>query len=314
MLSLFSWVPLACCVQAVASAAGTAGGSRWKPHPQTRVCEEKYSPSCFGELENNVTLILSEAVIAMGWASNAILATPRGGDTLDINARVMSPKTVDNITDEGGLSVIYIDTNNLSRKYKEITSAGGHVGGSGARVNLMYYDTLGTGYVAFRGGAVICNTTEAKQEYWAAGWDAFYPNGSATPYYSLIKFQPDWMEIVSTGRFDIQSGRADWAPPSLERVDGKWRVEVPVAPSPPPAPPAPPAPPSAEKWQCSQCLHVYDPATDDPQHRKFEDLPDTWECPVCGAPKSAYRQIKFEDGSDGWAHADETPKTAGRSP
>lgn len=61
------------------------------------------------------------------------------------------------------------------------------------------------------------------------GWDAFYPNGSATPYYSLIKVVPDWMEIVSTGRFDIQSGRADWAPPSLERVAvriGMWVRDV----------------------------------------------------------------------------------------
>ena len=48
-----------------------------------------------------------------------------------------------------------------------------------------------------------------------------------------------------------------------------------------------------KKYVCSVCGYVYDPAAGDPDHgikpgTAFEDLPDDWTCPVCGAPKSAF--------------------------
>ena len=51
-----------------------------------------------------------------------------------------------------------------------------------------------------------------------------------------------------------------------------------------------------QKWQCSVCGHVYDPVEGDPEGgvepgTAFEDIPDDWVCPECGAPKSAYKQI-----------------------
>ena len=50
--------------------------------------------------------------------------------------------------------------------------------------------------------------------------------------------------------------------------------------------------PAPETWTCSVCKHVYDPAKDDPAKKNtpFEQLPATWKCPVCGAPKSAYKK------------------------
>ena len=42
---------------------------------------------------------------------------------------------------------------------------------------------------------------------------------------------------------------------------------------------------------------VYDPVKDG-NGTAFEDLPDSWACPVCGAPKSAY--TKSADGK--WSH------------
>jgi rubredoxin len=48
-------------------------------------------------------------------------------------------------------------------------------------------------------------------------------------------------------------------------------------------------------WQCqtSECGFVYNPAGGDPDHgiapgTAFEDLPESWTCPNCGSPKSAY--------------------------
>lgn len=37
-----------------------------------------------------------------------------------------------------------------------------------------------------------------------------------------------------------------------------------------------------EKWVCALCGYVYDGET------PFEELPEDWRCPLCGAPKSAF--------------------------
>lgn len=48
-----------------------------------------------------------------------------------------------------------------------------------------------------------------------------------------------------------------------------------------------------ERWVCGVCGYVYDPAEGDPENgipagTKFEDVPDSWECPVCGASKDEF--------------------------
>ena len=57
--------------------------------------------------------------------------------------------------------------------------------------------------------------------------------------------------------------------------------------------PARAADPMTQKWSCtsSSCPgHIYDPRVGDPARRippgtPFEDLPDDWYCPDCGAAK-----------------------------
>jgi rubredoxin len=44
------------------------------------------------------------------------------------------------------------------------------------------------------------------------------------------------------------------------------------------------------KWMCESCGFIYDPAEGDPDGgippgTEFEDIPETWFCPVCGARK-----------------------------
>jgi rubredoxin/flavin reductase (DIM6/NTAB) family NADH-FMN oxidoreductase RutF len=48
-------------------------------------------------------------------------------------------------------------------------------------------------------------------------------------------------------------------------------------------------------YVCSVCGYVYDPAKGDPDNgiapgTKFEDLPESWTCPVCGAEKSKFEK------------------------
>ena len=47
------------------------------------------------------------------------------------------------------------------------------------------------------------------------------------------------------------------------------------------------------KYVCSICGYVYNPAEGDPDSgvapgTPFEELPDDWVCPVCGADKDAF--------------------------
>ncbi|MEU1996441.1 rubredoxin [Nocardia gamkensis] len=50
---------------------------------------------------------------------------------------------------------------------------------------------------------------------------------------------------------------------------------------------------TAALWVCVRCGMIYDPADGDPDGgiapgTAFEDIPDDWVCPVCGARKSDF--------------------------
>ncbi len=50
-----------------------------------------------------------------------------------------------------------------------------------------------------------------------------------------------------------------------------------------------------DKYVCTVCGYVYDPEQGDPDNgvepgTKWEDVPDDWECPVCGASKDEFEK------------------------
>jgi flavin reductase (DIM6/NTAB) family NADH-FMN oxidoreductase RutF/rubredoxin len=52
----------------------------------------------------------------------------------------------------------------------------------------------------------------------------------------------------------------------------------------------------AQKYTCTVCGYVYDPAAGDPDNgiapgTTFEDLPDDWVCPVCGVGKDQFEPV-----------------------
>jgi flavin reductase (DIM6/NTAB) family NADH-FMN oxidoreductase RutF/rubredoxin len=53
------------------------------------------------------------------------------------------------------------------------------------------------------------------------------------------------------------------------------------------------SPEDSGKHVCNVCGYVYDPAVGDPDNgikpgTRFEELPDSWVCPICNAPKSEF--------------------------
>ena len=53
---------------------------------------------------------------------------------------------------------------------------------------------------------------------------------------------------------------------------------------------------TSSSYRCTICGYVYDPQAGDPANgiaagTPFEEVPDTWVCPLCGAPKSEFEKI-----------------------
>ena len=51
-----------------------------------------------------------------------------------------------------------------------------------------------------------------------------------------------------------------------------------------------------KKYVCEVCGYVYDPAIGDVEHNipagtDFNDLPESWTCPPCGADKHAFSEL-----------------------
>jgi len=54
---------------------------------------------------------------------------------------------------------------------------------------------------------------------------------------------------------------------------------------------------SVVKYKCNVCGYIYDPEKGDSDGgiqpgTSFDQIPDTWVCPVCGAPKSMFEKIE----------------------
>jgi rubredoxin len=52
-----------------------------------------------------------------------------------------------------------------------------------------------------------------------------------------------------------------------------------------------------DKYKCGICGYTYDPEKGEPRNKTapgtaFEDLPDMWFCPSCGAAKRRFRITK----------------------
>jgi rubredoxin len=56
----------------------------------------------------------------------------------------------------------------------------------------------------------------------------------------------------------------------------------------------------SKKWICTVCGFVYDEAEGMPEEgiapgTAWDDIPDDWVCPDCGAPKEDFEMIPLEE-------------------
>ena len=52
-----------------------------------------------------------------------------------------------------------------------------------------------------------------------------------------------------------------------------------------------------KKYKCIMCGYIYDPASGDLENgiepgTAFEDIPDDWTCPDCGADKGQFEPVE----------------------
>merc|ERR1712217_756899 len=107
----------------------------------------------------------------------ATLATIAADGT--INGRVVYPKPPNSSIGEAeDLSAVRFATLTGSRKYKEIQA--------NPLATLVYYDDSGKGEVTLKGVVHICNASEATAG-WYDRWKRTYPEGPATPSYTLLR-------------------------------------------------------------------------------------------------------------------------------
>lgn len=100
---------------------------------------------------------------------------------------------------------IWFGTNPNSRKVRQIQND--------SNVTLYYLAKDDSGYVSIYGKAEIVNDFNFKKKYFKESWQAFYPNYPEE--YRLIKFTPEWMEVISIPH-GINGDRVTWTPPLIK--------------------------------------------------------------------------------------------------
>jgi flavin reductase (DIM6/NTAB) family NADH-FMN oxidoreductase RutF/rubredoxin len=79
-------------------------------------------------------------------------------------------------------------------------------------------------------------------------------------------------------------------------MKGKSPKNAPTYIAPEPDAAAAGSPSSNARYECSVCGRIYDPVAGDPDSgippgTRFEDLPDDWVCPLCGASKADFTRL-----------------------
>jgi general stress protein 26 len=96
---------------------------------------------------------------------------------------------------------VWFGTNANSRKVDQIKN--------NPKATLYYLEKGSAGYVMISGTAELVDDQKEKENRWKPEWEAFYPENREN--YLLIKFTPEWMEVVSY-TYGIHGDPESWEP------------------------------------------------------------------------------------------------------
>ena len=102
---------------------------------------------------------------------------------------------------------VWIATNSYTRKVGQIRAD--------PRITLSYFDSLDPSYVTMLGNAEIVEDPAEKQRIWRDEWVDYYPSGPTGDDFTLIRFSPRRLEIVSESR-GFSSDPKTWRPAAIE--------------------------------------------------------------------------------------------------
>ena len=111
---------------------------------------------------------------------------------------------------------IWFGTSPKSRKVREIQRDN--------RVTLGYTHSEAGAYVTLMGTASIENDVAKKQQYWRDDFAAFWPGGSLSDGYALIKFVPTRIELMHIGQ-EVAPEPFGLRPAILTRTGEAWELQ-----------------------------------------------------------------------------------------
>ena len=128
------------------------------------------------------------------------------------NARLMQPFGPDEDLN------IWFGTSAGSRKVQEIQKY--------ENVALTFSHAGESAYVTMKGTASVTSDAEIKQHYWRTSFFDFWPEGSQSEGYPVIKFVPIHIEVMNFNK-KIAPEPYDLKPAILSRAGADWQIKYP---------------------------------------------------------------------------------------
>jgi flavin reductase (DIM6/NTAB) family NADH-FMN oxidoreductase RutF/rubredoxin len=199
--------------------------------------------------------------------------------------------TVIQVTADPARIAVALNKENLTHEY---VSRGGAFG-----VSVLDKDTpmKFIGLFGFKSGRDVDKLTEVEYKEGATGCPVVTENALAMIEARVVDSLDVGTHTVFVG--DVVAGEVlrEGEPLTYayyrEAKGGKAPKTAPTYHGPPPAAEKERSDARMQKYECQVCGYVYDPAKGDPDNgvepgTAFEDLPDDWVCPVCGAAKDQF--------------------------
>lgn len=204
--------------------------------------------------------------------------------------------TVFQITSEPPTVSVSINKQNLTHEYIEA--------GKVFTVSVLSEETPMPfiGHFGFKSGRVIDKLATVKYKVGVTGAPIVLDNALSYLECEVVGSMDVGTHTIYVGKIIAAEVVAEGAPMTYEYYHkvkgGKAPKTAPtyVKEEAPAEKPAEKAASGKAKYRCTICGYIYDPEQGDVSSgvkpgTAFEDLPDSWVCPICGAPKTSFEKV-----------------------